>query len=146
MRILLALLATLGIIVSSLALRVHYSNDIQPCDINARWDCGIVNHSRFAVVNLGPVHGLPVAAVGIAGYAVLLLLALSGLRKLLLLSAVAGLGYALYLTHIERDLLQVWCLYCVCSQGVIALITLLSAGWVAMGRKSTLANSKLSVA
>ena len=135
MRILLALLATLGTIVSSLALRVHYSTDIQPCDINARWDCGIVNHSRFAVLNLGPIHGLPVAAVGIAGYLVLLVLALAGMRRLLLLSAVAGLGYALYLTHIERDLLQVWCLYCVGSQAVIALITLLAAGWAAMGRR-----------
>ncbi len=130
MRILLALLATLGIMVSSLALRVHYSTDTQPCDINARWDCGIVNHSRFAVV-----HGVPVAAIGIAGYALLLLLAAVGMRKLLLVSAGAGLGYALYLTHIERDLLQVWCLYCVCSQGIIALLTLLAAAWVAMGRR-----------
>ncbi len=130
MRILLALLATLGIIVSSLALRVHYSTGVEPCDINARWDCGIVNHSRFAIV-----HGVPVAAVGIAGYALLLVLAVFGLRKLLLVSAAAGLGYALYLTHIERDLLQVWCLYCVCSQGLIALLTLGAAGWVAMGQK-----------
>lgn len=131
MRILLALLAALGIIVSSLALRVHYSTDVQPCDINARWDCGIVNHSRFAVI-----HGIPVAAVGIAGYALLLLLALLGRRKLLLVSSTAALCYALYLTHIERDLLQVWCLYCVCSQAIIALLALLAAGWVAMGRRS----------
>lgn len=130
MRILLSLLAALGIIVSSLALRVHYSTDVQPCDINAHWDCGIVNHSHFALV-----HGIPVAAIGIAGYALLLVLALIGLRKLLLVSAVFGLGYALYLTHIERDMLQVWCLYCVCSQGVIALLTLVAAGWVAMGRR-----------
>ncbi len=131
MRILLALLAALGIIVSSLALRVHYSTDVQPCDINARWDCGIVNHSRFAVI-----HGIPVAAVGIAGYALLLLLALLGRRKLLLVSSTAALCYALYLTHIERDLLQVWCLYCVCSQAIIALLALLAAGWVALGRRS----------
>ncbi len=130
MRILLALLAALGIIVSSLALRVHYSTDVQPCDINAHWDCGIVNHSRFAVF-----HGVPVAAIGIAGYALLLVLAVFGLRKLLLVSAAVGLGYALYLTHIERDLLEVWCLYCVCSQGIIALLTLLAAGWVALGRR-----------
>ncbi len=135
MRVLLALLAALGIIVSSLALRVHYSHDVEPCDINARWDCGVVNHSRFAVLNLGPVHNLPVAALGIAGYALLLVLALGGLRKLLLVSAVAGFCYAAYLTHIERDLLKVWCLYCVCSQGIIALVTLASAGWVAMGRR-----------
>jgi vitamin-K-epoxide reductase (warfarin-sensitive) len=136
MRILLALLAALGIIVSSLALRVHYSTDAQPCDINAHWDCGIVNHSRFALV-----HGVPVAAVGIAGYALLLVLAVFGLRKLLLVSAAVGLCYAFYLTHIERDLLQVWCLYCVCSQGVIALLTLLAAGWVAMGRRRGYANA-----
>lgn len=136
-RILLALLAALGIIVSSLALRVHYSTDTQPCDINAHWDCGIVNHSRFAVLNLGPLHGVPVAVVGISGYALLLLLAVFGLRKLLLVSAAVGLGYALYLTHIERDLLQVWCLYCVCSQAIIALLTLLGAGWLLMGRRRT---------
>lgn len=131
MRILLALLATLGIIVSALALRVHYSTAFEPCDINAHWDCGVVNHSRFAVV-----HGIPVAAIGIAGYALLAMLALVRRRGILLVSATCGLAYALYLTHIEHDLLQVWCLYCVCSQGIILLITLLSLGWlVASGRR-----------
>jgi vitamin-K-epoxide reductase (warfarin-sensitive) len=119
MRILLAILSALGIIVSSLALRVHYVTDRQPCDINA--------------------HGIPVALIGILGYALLLILAAFGLRKLLLVSAVLGLAYALYLTHIEHDLLQVWCLYCVCSQAIIALITLLGAGWVAFGRRRRLA-------
>ncbi len=135
MRILLTLLAALGIIVSSLALRVHYSTDTAPCDINAHWDCGIVNHSRFAVLNLGPVHGLPVAVLGIAGYTLLVVLALSGLRRLMLAAAALGFCYAAYLTHVERDLLQVWCLYCVCSQAIIALLTLLGAGWVLMGRR-----------
>jgi vitamin-K-epoxide reductase (warfarin-sensitive) len=130
MRYLLALLAVLGIIVSSLALRVHYSHDVEPCDINAKWDCGVVNHSRFAMV--GPV---PVAAVGIVGYAVLAGLALARRRGLLLLAAVPGLAYALYLTHIERDLLEVWCLYCVCSQVLIALLTLGSAGWLLVGQR-----------
>jgi vitamin-K-epoxide reductase (warfarin-sensitive) len=134
MRILLAILSALGIIVSSLALRVHYVTDRQPCDINAHWDCGIVNHSHFAVV-----HGIPVALIGIVGYTLLMVLAAFGLRRLLLVSAVIGLCYALYLTHIEHDLLQVWCLYCVCSQGIIALIALLGAGWVAFGRRRRLA-------
>jgi vitamin-K-epoxide reductase (warfarin-sensitive) len=115
-------------------LRVHYTTDSQPCDINAHWDCGIVNHSRFAVV-----HGIPVAAIGIVGYAVMLGLSLLGLRRLLLVSAALGCGYALYLTHIERDLLEVWCLYCVCSQTVIALMTVLAAGWVFTGRRQRVA-------
>ena len=133
MRFLLGLLAALGIIVSSLALRVHYVTDVQPCDINAHWDCGVVNHSRFAVIPA--LHGVPVAMVGIVGYALLLVFASFGLRKLFTVSAALGLCYALYLTHIEHDLLQVWCLYCVGSQIIIALLFLLGAGWTLMGRR-----------
>ena len=43
-----------------------------------------------------------------------------------MIAAVVGLAFALYLSHVERDILQVWCLYCVISQGIIALLTLLS--------------------
>ena len=40
------------------------------------------------------------------------------------------MAFALYLTNIEARVLGVWCLYCVISQGIIALVTLLSIGWV----------------
>jgi vitamin-K-epoxide reductase (warfarin-sensitive) len=53
-------------------------------------------------------------------------------------AAIIGLGFALYLTHIEKDVLMVWCLYCVTSQIIIAVITLLAAGWAVaerIGRK-----------
>jgi vitamin-K-epoxide reductase (warfarin-sensitive) len=131
MRYVIALLAVVGLAVSYLALRVHYSNDVQPCDINEHWDCGVVNHSPFAT--MGPV---PVAAVGMAGYALLGILALLRRRALVAAAAVVGLGFALYLTHIEKDVLMVWCLYCVISQGVILLLTLLSLGWVWAGRRA----------
>ncbi|MFT4112425.1 vitamin K epoxide reductase family protein [Silvibacterium sp.] len=131
MRYLIAVLALAGVIVSSLALHVHYTNDVQPCDINAHWDCGIVNHSRYAM--LGPV---PVAAIGIAGYLALAIVAFARKRALTLLAAVVGLGFALYLTNIEAHKLEVYCLYCVISQGIIALITLFSLAWVFTGGKS----------
>jgi uncharacterized membrane protein len=121
MRYLIALLAIAGIVVSTLALRIHYSMDAPPCDINAHWDCGIVNHSRYSML-----QGVPVAAIGIAGYAVIAILALLRRPRLTLLAAVIGLGFALYLTSIEARILQIWCLYCVISQTIIALITLLS--------------------
>jgi vitamin-K-epoxide reductase (warfarin-sensitive) len=121
MRYIIALFAIAGIIISTLALRVHYSTDVQPCDINAHWDCGIVNHSRYSML-----HGFPVAAIGIAGYAVIAILALARRYKLLLAAAIVGLAYSLYLTSIEARILQVWCLYCVISQVVIAIITLLA--------------------
>jgi len=62
----------------------------------------------------------PVAAIGIVGYLLLGGLALARQRFLVLLAALAGLGFALRLTFIEEYVLQVWCLYCVISQAVIA--------------------------
>jgi uncharacterized membrane protein len=111
--------------VSSLALRVHYDTGTEPCSINDHWDCGIVNHSSYALF----LH-VPVAAIGIAGYLLLGVLALARRRILLVGAALIGLGFALHLSEIEHNVLQVWCLYCVISQGIILLITLLSAAWL----------------
>lgn len=129
MRYLIALLALAGAVVSYMALRVHYSTETQPCSINEKWDCGIVNHSPYAVI--GPV---PVAAIGIAGYVVLAGLALARRRRLLVAAALIGLAFSFYLTHIEKDVLMVWCVYCVTSLGIIALITLSSLVWAAAGQ------------
>ena len=129
MRYLIALLALAGVLVSVLALRVHYSTETEPCSINEKWDCGIVNHSPFAEI----AH-VPVAAIGIAGYLVLVGLALFKRRALLAVAAIPGLGFGLYLSHIEKDVLTVWCLYCAISQGIILLLTLLSLGWLAAER------------
>jgi len=134
MRYLIALCALAGIAVSILALRVHYSTDVQPCDINAHWDCGIVNHSRYAEIS----H-IPVAAIGIAGYLILAALAVMRRRALTLVAALVGLAFSLYLTNIEAHKLEVWCLYCVCSQIIIALITLLSLLWLFTGRSRSAA-------
>lgn len=76
------------------------------------------------------------AAIGIAGYVMLLVLALARRKKLVLAAALIGLGFSLYLTHIEKDVLMVWCVYCVTSLGIISLITLSTLGWLAMGRKA----------
>jgi vitamin-K-epoxide reductase (warfarin-sensitive) len=130
MRYLIALLALAGAVVAGLALHVHYSTETEPCSINEKWDCGIVNHSPYAVI--GPV---PVAAIGIAGYVVMLVLALTRRRRLVVAAAVVGLGFSLYLTHIEKDVLLVWCVYCVTSLGIISLITLASLGWLFLGRE-----------
>ncbi len=127
MRYLIVILALAGAVVSTLALRVHYSNATQPCSINETWDCGIVNHSSFAEI----AH-VPVAAIGIAGYLLLGALALARQRFLLFLTALLGLGIALRLTFLEEYVLGVWCLDCVISQAIIALIALLSLAWLTM--------------
>lgn len=136
MRSLLIALALAGVIVSGLALQVHYSHGTEPCSINARWDCGIVNHSSYSMV-----AGVPVAAIGIVGYLLLAVLAFARRRAVLLLFACIGLGYALHLSSIEKNVLEVWCLYCVISQCIIALLTLFSVVWIIAGivakRKAT---------
>ena len=125
MRWLLASLAALGVVVSSLALHVHNTTTTEPCDINAHWDCGIVNHSHYAVLHVSGVS-IPVAVVGMVGYAVLVVLSLLQRWGVEFMAAVAGCVFALYLTWIEAHVLQVWCLYCVISQALIAAIVLLS--------------------
>lgn len=127
MRYLIVLFAILGIVVSSLALKVHYDDPgKEPCSINDKWDCGVVNHSPYAMI-----HGIPVAAIGIAGYVFMAVVAWLRRRSLLLLLVLVGLGFALHLTNIEAHVLEVWCLYCVISQGIIAVLTVLSLIWLA---------------
>ncbi len=121
MRWVLIVLTIVGIVASSLALREHYRTDTSPCKINERWDCGIVNHSPYAVLG-----GVPVAVIGIVGYALLAGLAFRRLYRFMLTAALGGLVFALYLAHIESAVLGVWCIYCVISLGVISLITLLT--------------------
>jgi vitamin-K-epoxide reductase (warfarin-sensitive) len=135
MRWVLIVLAVVGIAASSLALREHYRTDSSPCSINERWDCGIVNHSPYAMF-----HGVPVAVIGIAGYLLLGALAFVKSYRVSLVAALGGLGYALHLAHIESAVLGVWCIYCVVSLGVISLISLLVfctviANWVGGSKK-----------
>lgn len=122
MKYVLLILAVFGIVVSSLALREHYREyGDSPCSINEHWDCGVVNHSPYAMI--GP---MPVAALGIVGYVLMGILALLGSYRLLLVPTLAGLAFSLYLAHIEKDILEVWCIYCVISLGMICLISLLN--------------------
>jgi vitamin-K-epoxide reductase (warfarin-sensitive) len=121
MRYILVLLAVLGIAASSLALREHYRTyGESPCSINDKWDCGIVNHSPYAII-----WGVPVADIGIAGYLLMGVLAFKRAYRLLLVAALMGLGFSLYLAHVEAHILGVWCVYCVASLGVISLMSIL---------------------
>ena len=126
MKYLLLILTVLGIVVSSLALREHYREyGDSPCSINEHWDCGVVNHSPYAMV--GPI---PVAVLGIVGYILMGALAFFRSYRLLLVPTFAGLSFSLYLANIEKNILEVWCIYCVISLGIISLMSLLNLGTV----------------
>jgi len=123
-----AVLAFCGIVVSSVSLQHHYAKSKTAyCDIGETFNCDIVNRSEYS-----QILGIPVALIGILGYVALAALATmyrnrADTQKLLLGGAAAGLAFALYLTYIEAHVLGVWCILCLSSLTLIALITLLSA-------------------
>ena len=119
-------------VAAALALREHYRIEASPCSINEKWDCGTVNKSRFAVIG-----GVPVADIGIAGYLLLAGLAIAKRWRLLAAATVPAFAFSLYLAHIEKDILEVWCIYCVISLGIITLITLLSLVALGMNWRKT---------
>jgi vitamin-K-epoxide reductase (warfarin-sensitive) len=145
MKYTLLVLAVLGIVVSSLALREHYREyGDSPCSINERWDCGVVNHSPFAVLGgvldqigiharIPLLSAMPVATAGILGYILMAAVAFRRGYRLLLVLVLGSLAFSLYLAHIEKDILGVWCVYCVISLGIISLMSLLTLGTVIMG-------------
>jgi uncharacterized membrane protein len=127
-RILLAisLLAIVGMVLSAVSLKNHYSGDkTEYCDLSENFNCDLVNRSVYSRV--GPV---PVAAIGLVGYAVLLTLSRArrrAARTLMLLAALVGLAFCLYLTYIEAFVLGVWCILCLSSLGTMMAITVLAA-------------------
>jgi len=125
----IVVLCLAGVVTASLALREHYNTETAPCAINEVWDCGVVNHSPYAVL-----RGVPVALIGILGYA--LLAALAGRFPVVTaLGALAGTLFSLRLTWVEWKVLEAWCIYCVTSQGIITAILLLSVAAAAASRK-----------
>jgi uncharacterized membrane protein len=123
-----AVLAVAGMVVSAVSLQRHYAKSATAfCDVGEKFNCDIVNRSEYS-----RVMGIPVAAIGIVGYGVLLALATvyrarakTPLR--LLAAAAGGLGFALYLTYIEGYVLDTWCILCLSSLGLIGTITVLAA-------------------
>ena len=138
MRFLIALLAAAGLFVSVLALRVHNQDPSQapPCSVTERFDCGAVNHSKYAVFppklfdeKPGTMH-VPVAALGIVGYAMMAVAALMGWMGLTLVLAEVGFFFAAMLTYLEAYVIQKWCIYCLWSQCIVAAILLLTTAVV----------------
>ena len=124
----IAMLSLAGIAVSAIALQRHYAKSTSSfCEFGQKFNCDIVNRSEYS-----SIMGIPVAGIGVVGYGLLLALSTFYRRRpetptRLALAAAAGLAFALYLTYVEDYVLQTWCILCVSSLGVIAVITLLAA-------------------
>jgi vitamin-K-epoxide reductase (warfarin-sensitive) len=143
MRYLLVLLALAGAVVSYLALRIHSMDPAAapPCAVSEHWDCGTVNHSKYSVFpplgfdeKPGRTH-IPVAAIGLGGYLLIAVFAAIGRFGVVRELAEIGFFFALFLTYIEAFILETWCIYCVWSQSIIALLLLASIAAVLVERR-----------
>jgi vitamin-K-epoxide reductase (warfarin-sensitive) len=120
----IAVLSLAGVIVSAISLERHYAKSATAyCDFSQQFNCDIVNRSEYSTF-----MGIPVAAIGVAGYAALFVLATFWKSRAetpnrLLGAAITGLAFALYLTYIEAYELMTWCILCLASLALISLIS-----------------------
>jgi uncharacterized membrane protein len=150
MKYLIALLAVAGIVVSCLALRVHYMDPSQapPCAVTEKFDCGVVNRGKYSVFppktddefdDNGQYHAnkphIPVAIIGIVGYSLIGIFALLGRMRLVLELARIGFFCAAFLTYLEAYVIDKWCIYCLWSQCTIAAILVASVIAVLLHRR-----------
>jgi vitamin-K-epoxide reductase (warfarin-sensitive) len=121
------ILAVCGIVVSSISLQHHFATSKTAyCDLGGMLNCDIVNRSEYS-----SILGIPVALIGMLGYATLAGLA-SVYRDrmetpaLLFAGATIGLAFALYLTYVEARVLHVYCILCLSSLALIAAMMVVS--------------------
>lgn len=134
-------LASSGLALAGLFISAYLALfEVQPnrgffCPIGA---CEVVNTSPYVYM-----FGVPLAFLGLGGYALILALNLAGLvwekegakRTTLLLFVVSLLGTALsaYLTYLELFVLRAICIWCVASALIVTAICALSA-WELLSR------------
>jgi len=125
--VVIAVLSLAGVIVSAVSLQRHYAKSATAyCDFSQKFSCDIVNRSEYS-----EIAGIPVAAIGIAGYAAVFILAAFWKSRAetpnrLLVMAITGLVFALYLTYIEAYVLTTWCILCLTSLLLISVISILA--------------------
>lgn len=133
----IAVLSLAGVIVSAISLQRHFAKSATTyCDFNEKFSCDIVNRSEYS-----SILGIPVAGIGVAGYAVLLALSTYFQTRMetpgrLLAAAIGGLAFALYLTYIEAYVLTTWCILCLISLVLISLISVLAVVLKVRGAKA----------
>lgn len=120
-----AVLALIGLLISTYLLL--YKLNVMKTLLCGTGACESVQASPWA-----DFIGVPVPAWGVAGYLLMMVLAIAGLQpgfvnhrglaRLLVATAALAFAFSAYLTWVEAFLLQAWCRWCVASAIVSTLI------------------------
>ena len=119
--------ALLGLAIAAYLTYVHYAG-IEPI-CAASGGCERVQSSSYS-----KLVGVPVALLGLIGYAGILVVALlpgEAARLATAWLAAVGLGFSLYLTYLELFEIEAICQWCVASaliMAVLAVLTMVRAG------------------
>lgn len=131
---LLPVAALVGLAVAGYLAHVETTASEAVCGVVG--DCNTVQQSPYA-----RIFGIPIGLIGVAGYVAILLVwfyGQVGSRRLadaaLLLMALFGVVFSIYLTFLEPFVIGATCLWCLTSAALMALILWLAApaGWRAL--------------
>jgi uncharacterized membrane protein len=114
-------LSALGVVLSLYLTYIHFSES-RAAFCAAGTDCDMVRQSGFSTI-----MGVPVAALGVAGYSVILIVFLTSMKKrtkwlLLYILALAGFVFSAYLTYLELFVIKAVCMYCIVSAVLMTII------------------------
>lgn len=122
MRRLSAAVAFAGLAIAAYLTIVHYAGGSPVCAI--AHGCDVVQKSRYA-----SLVGIPVAVLGLGGYAAILasLLRDDDLgRSATAFAALTGFGFSVWLTYVEVARLDAICIWCVGSAVCMTALAVLS--------------------
>jgi uncharacterized membrane protein len=122
LRLAAVVLALIGLGVAAYLTYVHYE-DIRPvCGLGG--DCVKVQTSEWS-----KLAGIPVAVLGLIGYAVILVsLFVPGEEALIAgaLTSLVGFGFSAYLTYREVFTIEAICQWCVASAIIMTLLAIIT--------------------
>jgi uncharacterized membrane protein len=125
--LLLAALAFAGFCISGYLTVAHWGDTAIAC--GGVGDCEYVNSSAYATVGGLPVSGLGALVYGGMALAAVAWYARPADERLPILfwgAALAGFGYAAYLTYIELAVIEAVCVWCMTSAAILTASVLLS--------------------
>ena len=130
LRLATLLLALAGIAIAGYLTWVHYA-ELEPFCVGGGGGCERVQSSRWA-----ELAGVPVAVLGLIGYATIL--ASLALPESLgapyaAFASLVGFGFSAWLTYVELEKIQAVCQWCVASAVVMTALAVVSTARLLRG-------------